>query len=800
MDARSISLLEFPQVRERLAEKTSFGPSRRLAEALVPSADPVIVARGLDETDQTRALLSERPGVGIGASHDIDPWVGRAVRGGRLDPDQFLGILDTLDAASRLQTSLQDDRRPLLRDIARRLHSLPALRSTLARSFDPAGELLDTASPRLGGLRAAVRVAYDRLRRRLDTMVGSELAGALQEPIITLRNGRYVVPVKAEARSRVKGIVHDASGSGQTLFVEPLVVVELGNAWREAQAAVDEEVGRILDELSALVGANATLLRETLEALAAFDFWAAKAQLAAEMDATRAETSERPVVELLSARHPGLSGRVVPIDVRLGDGYTALVITGPNTGGKTVALRTLGLLALMHQAGLHIPAAPGSRLPVFRDVFADIGDEQSIAQSLSTFSGHLRSIIRIVAEAGPGTLVLLDELGAGTDPTEGSALAQALLDHFIRSGALVAATTHYAELKVYAHETPAARNASVEFDLETLSPTYRLSIGLPGGSQAFAIAERLGLPDAIVADARSRLSENEAAFESTLAAIRDRERELAAALDRAREAEAKAAEALRAADEERRRARRERDEAVKAARADAERLVATLRDEVASTRRRLERDSLTAPAIDAIVERAEQTLERLPQLERPAAVETPRVERRWRVGERARSRTGGWEGRIAALERGGKRATLEAGGMRVLVETSDLEPALVGAGQGGSAAVAGGARSREAGGGATDGGPGGPSNIGALRLGRARSVASSLDLRGARVDEALDALSRYLDDASLAGLDRVTVIHGLGTGALRDAVRDLAGGHPLVKAFRPGERGEGGDGATIVTL
>ena len=435
------------------------------------------------------------------------------MRGGRLDPQQFLEIVETLDAASRLATSLAEERRPLLRDLGRRLHPLPALRSTLARSFDPVGELLDTASPRLGGLRGAVRIAYDRLRRRLDSLVGSELGGALQEPIVTLRNGRYVVPIRAEARSRVKGIVHDASGSGQTLFVEPLVIVELGNAWREAQAAVDEEVGRILDELSALVAANATLLRETLDALAQFDFWAAKAQLAAEMDGIRPALADRTEVVLLSARHPGLTGRVVPIDIRLGDGYTALVITGPNTGGKTVALRTLGLLALMHQAGLHVPAESGSKLPVFRDVFADIGDEQSIAQSLSTFSGHLRSIIRIVAHAGPGTLVLLDELGAGTDPTEGSALAQALLDHFIRSGALVAATTHYAEIKVYAHETPAARNASVEFDLETLSPTYRLTIGLPGGSQAFAIAERLGLPGGIVADARCRLSENQRAFE-----------------------------------------------------------------------------------------------------------------------------------------------------------------------------------------------------------------------------------------------------------------------------------------------
>ena len=793
MDARSVALLEFPAVRERLAERTSFPPSRRLAEALVPSADPVLVVRGLDETDQARQLLQERPGVGIGAAHDIEPWVGRAVRGGRLDPQQFLEIAETLDAASRLATSLADERRPLLRDVGRRVHPLPALRSTLARSFDPVGELLDTASPRLGPLRAAVRIAYDRLRRRLDSLVGSELGGALQEPIVTLRNGRYVVPIRAEARSRVKGIVHDASGSGQTLFVEPLVIVELGNAWREAQAAVEEEEGRILDELSALVGANATLLSETLDALAQFDLWTAKAQLAAEMDGVRPELADRPEVVLLSARHPGLTGHVVPIDVRLGDGYTALVITGPNTGGKTVTLRTLGLLALMHQAGLHIPAAAGSRLPVFRDVFADIGDEQSIAQSLSTFSGHLRSIIRIVEHAGPGTLVLLDELGAGTDPTEGSALAQALLDHFIRSQALVAATTHYAELKVYAHETPAARNASVEFDLETLSPTYRLTIGLPGGSQAFAIAERLGLPGAIVADARSRLTDNQQAFESTLASIRRQEGEIAEAVERARIADARAAEALRAADEERRRTRRERDEAVRAAREEAERLVDDLRQDVAGLRRRLERETVTAPAIDAVLARAEGTLERLPEPRRAERRE-PAAPRTWRLGERARSRSGGWEGRIAALEKGGTRATLEAGGMRVSVAVDDLEPAVGGAGAGD------GTPDRSSGRGTAPGRADTGSGIGALQLSRARTVASSLDLRGARVDEALDALSRYLDDASLAGLEQVTIVHGLGTGALRDAVRTQAGSHPLVRSFRPGERGEGGDGATIVRL
>ncbi len=787
MDAKSITLLEFPLVRERLANATGFPPGRRLAEELGPVADPVLVEIGLEETSQVRALLAEHPSAGIGGAHDIGPAVVRAARGGRLDAVQFASIAQTLEAASRLRDILAEDRRPLLNDLARSLHPLPALRSTLERSFDPTGELLDTASPRLGALRRATRIAYERLRSRLEQLVhSSEVGPALQDPIVTLRNGRYVVPVRADARSRVKGIVHDASGSGQTLFVEPLIAVELGNAWREAQLAEAAEVERILDELSALVGSQADALRETLDALARFDLWSAKARLAEEMDAVRAETAARPEISLKGARHPGLSGRVVPIDVELGADFRALLVTGPNTGGKTVTLRTIGLLVLMHQAGLHVPAEPGSRLPVLRDVFADIGDEQSVAQSLSTFSGHLRSIVRIAAAAGPSTLVLLDELGAGTDPTEGSALAQALLDHFLRAGALVAATTHYAELKVYAHTTPEVTNASVEFDLETLSPTYHLRIGLPGGSQAFAIAERLGLPAPIVADARSRLSEGQQAFEETLASIRATDLAAREALDRARAAEQRAAEAQRTADEERRRARRERDAAVAAARADAERLVEDLRADIRGARRRLERETVTAPALDELVERAEERLGRLPA-PAPAVPTAPVEPVAWRVGARARSRTGGWEGRIVALERGGKRATLEVGGMRVTASVDELEPATAPPGDQGRSS-----RSRASEEAAT--------GISRLRLERARTIASSLDVRGARVDEALEIVGRYLEDASLAGLERALIIHGMGTGALRDAIRGAATAHPLVREVRAGERGEGGDGVTVVTF
>ncbi len=530
-----------------------------------------------------------------------------------------------------------------------------------------------------------MRLAHERLRGRLDALIHSELSGALQEPLVTMRGGRYVVPVRADAKGRVRGIVHDQSGSGQTLFVEPLVVVELSNAWREAQLAVQAEEERVLDELSAHVGANAEALTADLEALARFDLWLCRARLADEMDAVRPALASRPMVTLLSARHPGLRGRVVPIDVRLGGEYTALVITGPNTGGKTVALRTVGLLVLMNQAGLHVPVADGSALPVFRDVLADIGDEQSVAQSLSTFSGHLRTITRIVEAAGEGTLVLLDELGAGTDPTEGSALAQSLLDHFIRAGTLVVATTHYAELKTYAHNEPRARNASVDFDLATLAPTFHLSIGLPGTSQAFAIAERLGLPAALVEDARSRLSVAQQEFETTLASIRRTQLDITAAEARTAEAEQRAQAALAEAEEERRRARAERRVAAAEARRQAEVALAAIEAEIAEMRGALARETLTEARLDQAMSRIDARLAVMPRVE-DVREPAPAVRGGWQVGQRAAT-SSGWLGTLVGLDEARGRATLDVSGMRLEVALDELQaasasgPALVGAGR-----------------------------------------------------------------------------------------------------------------------
>ena len=806
MDARSQELLEYPALRARLAGYASFPPSRRLAETLAPSSDPVVVARLLDETDEARAFLSGRPEAGIGGARDIGTAIGRADRGGRLDPSELVAVAETLVAAGRLADALRAVELPRLHELSRLITPLPSLRDRLLASIDPAGEILDGASPALGGLRRAVRLAYERLRARLEQLVhGAELGSALQEPIVTLRNGRYVIPVRADAKAKVRGIVHDQSGSGQTLFIEPLVAVELGNAWREAQLKVQAEEERILDELSALVGSQAAPLRETLDALARFDFWASRARLAAELDGIRAETSRRDIV-LLSARHPGLTGRVVPIDLRLGDGYTALVITGPNTGGKTVALRTVGLLCLMHQSGLHVPAATGSRLPILRDVFADIGDEQSVAQSLSTFSGHLRSIVRIVAAAGQGCLVLLDELGAGTDPTEGSALAQALLDQFIRSGAMVMATTHYAELKIYAHETPQARNASVEFDLETLSPTYRLSIGLPGTSQAFAIAARLGLSAELVADARSRLSHAQQDFEQTLASIKASQQAIDAARETALAAEGRALEARRSAEDERRRARQERREAAAAAREEAEQAVGAIHAEIAAARDLLSRQTLTESRLDEAMAGLEQRLAAIPGGAAPAA-EPGSDPGEWHIGDRV-STQAGWVGFIAAVDVGRGRATLAAGGAHVEVPLMELEHGELAPTRASRAASAAGAAGASGAPGPERPGTGRRGDFGApeeprtprgdpaavraalgARSGSPRAIPSTLDVRGARVEQVIDLLDQTLDHAALAGAGRLTVIHGHGTGALRDAVRNLVSSHPLVKDWRPGERG-----------
>ncbi|MGH2445075.1 MAG: endonuclease MutS2 [Candidatus Limnocylindria bacterium] len=791
-DAGTLRALEFGAIVEQLAALTAFGPSRELAEASLPMADASHVGLLHDQTDEAARLLDEQAQATIGGARDIRGALDRAARGGRLTPEELLEIAVTLDATGRFASRLGAWRGSHLSGLRDELDAAPELAQRIGRSVDEGGELLDTASSELASIRKRLRTAQDRVRERLNAMLRStQLAGVIGDPIVTVRAGRYVIPIRAEAKGRVKGIVHDQSASGATLFIEPLTVVELNNAWTEATLAQGREEERILEELSRAVEARSDALRASLAALARADLWLARARLGAQMDATRVAASD-DAVELLSARHPLLGPSAVPIDLRLGErfGYRALVVTGPNTGGKTVSLKTLGLLSLMHQAGMRVPAAGGARLPVFRRVMADIGDEQSIAQSLSTFSSHLRNVVRYVAAAGPSTLVLLDEVGAGTDPAEGSALAMAIVARLLDAGATVAATTHYAELKTFATEHPGVTNAAVEFDVATLQPTYRLTIGLPGKSQAFAIAERLGLPSEILGDARDRISAEHASMEETLAAIAAARDDQAEALDAARAERAAAEAETERARKGTARARKEAADLLAESRRAADDLVARAEREVAEVRRELTRQRNlaggkggggAATAFDEMRRRAARAREESapPPPPPPDASETEDARSpQPRPGLWARSRTLGTTGRIVEVSGRTGRVTMETEGARLVLPSDDLEvvPEPVS-------------------------GPT-PRDIAAdeLRRRAAARVSPSIDLHGERVEAALERLGDYLDEALLAGLDSVVIVHGIGTGALRRAVREALAEHPRVRGVRSGRKDEGGDGATVAEL
>jgi DNA mismatch repair protein MutS2 len=781
-DAASLRALEFSAITEQLAARTAFAPSRELAEATLPVGDAVHVALLHDQTDEAARLLEMHADATIGGARDIRDALARARRGGRLAPAELLDVAGTLHATDLFRRRLSRWSAPQLAGVREDLEPAPALRERIERSIDPSGEVLDSASPALKTARRRMRVAQERLRERLNAMLHSpDLAGAIGDAIVTQRAGRYVIPVRAEAKGRVPGIVHDQSASAATLFIEPLAVVELNNAWTEATLEAAEAEARVLEALSREVERQAEGLSTSLSALARADLWLARARLAGDMDAVRPAVAE-DAVELLSARHPLLGPEAVPIDLRLGErfGYRALVITGPNTGGKTVALKTLGLLALMHQSGLRVPAADGARLPVFARIMADIGDEQSIAQSLSTFSSHLRNVVRFLEVAGPQTMVLLDEIGAGTDPAEGSALAMAVVTILLERGALVAATTHYAELKAFAETQPGVTNAAVEFDVATLRPTYHLSIGLPGASQAFAIAERLGLAPEVLAVARERISSTHASLEETLAAIRRAESERAEALATASEERHAARAERERAEVGTDRARREAARILVEARRAADSLLAAAEREVAEARRAARSsDSAALADIGARTARRRARIAAAPppaELVADEAALEPGPQPR--VGLWGRSRTLGRSGRIAAISGRTGRVTLDADGARLVVPGDDVE-----------VVDEPGAAPPER-------------DLAAEELVRraAAELPLSLDLRGERVEAALERLAAHLDQALLAGADQVVVIHGAGTGALRRAIREYLADHPRVRTQRRGRREEGGDGATVGEL
>lgn len=802
----TLETLEFPKILAQLARYAAFSGSRTLALELQPATTQREVLRRQQHTAEAQRLLDELPDLSVGGARDVRSAVGLARRGGVLEPQSLLEISATLVSMRRLGDALhrlEGRGYPLLAALGDALPRLPVLEDEIGRAIGDDGVVLDNASPALARIRSEVRVAYDRLQDKLQNLINStQYAGALQEPIVTVRNGRYVVPVKASHRREVRGLVHDQSSSGATLYIEPLSTVDLNNRWRELQLAEEHEVARILGALSELVGAEGEAISGGVARLAEIDLLFALARYGQAMrcvtpeivtdaqqmsnDGVPSVAQHAPLV-LLKARHPLLDqNTVVPTDIWLGGDFRVLLITGPNTGGKTVALKTLGLLALMAQAGMPIPARDGSRLPVFGQVFADIGDEQSIEQSLSTFSGHMTNIIRILgaldAPADPysdeasGALVLLDELGAGTDPVEGAALARVIIERLLERGVYAAATTHYAELKAFAYGTEGVQNGSVEFDVETLAPTYRLSIGLPGRSNALAIATRLGLANDLVERARSTITRENVQVEQLLEDIYREREQTAQEIARAGELRADAEQLRERYSAEYAELARTKDAQVQAARDELEEQLRDVRGQLRRLRDDFRSVSLTRQWLEQAEQRIQEVAARVPEPPKPQRVEEPQ-EQPLQPGETVLVRSVGLNGEIIAVDDDENEADVQVGGFRMRVGLNDIERRQL------TGREARNERRREA-----------RANIPA-----APEVSMSFDMRGWRAAEVAEKLDRYLNDAYLAGLPQVRLIHGKGTGALRQVVREVLTGHPLVSNYAAGGQ-DGGDGVTVATL
>lgn len=816
MQPKHLNTLEFPKILERLAKYAAFSASKALVQALQPSPYLAEVQTRQKETSEAIHLLSAKPTVGVGGARDVRPLVERTQRGGVLMPLDLLEIRQTLSAARDLQRTLSRlaEAYPRLADMAGRIEECPGVVNAIGQAINERGDVKNEASPDLARIRREMETAHSRLMEKLNRLVASpRYRPYLQEPIVTQREGRYVVPLKAEFKSKIQGIIHDQSASGATFFIEPLTTVDLNNQWRQLQLAEEEEIRKILVELSDLVRQHANFIAHTVEALADLDLAFAKAKYAEATKATepvlfelpkgtqRRENGEMgrsgkkisPVqFKLIAARHPLLDPQsVVPIDVALPDNTRMLVITGPNTGGKTVSLKTIGLLAVMAQAGLRIPASDGSSLPVFNNIFADIGDEQSIEQSLSTFSSHLTNIVQILAQCDERSLVIFDELGAGTDPIEGSALARSILSHLLERGVTTFVATHYSELKAYAHTTPGVTNASMEFDLESLAPTYRLQIGLPGASNAFAIASRLGLSAGIIEQAQGLVGENAQRVEAMLAEIRS---QVEAAHATRRQAEQDLAEV----EAERQVLQRrlddidaERRDILDSARADARREIKAVREEIRALREeakelaRRQRLVAAGPAISAETAPAPQTPALETVEEKLATVEgrvivkatpAPTKSRRSdeiRPGDRVFIQQFNTVGEVVDIHN--KQVEVQLGNFRATVPLNGVE-----------------LRERPA--------PEAEKPVSTVKLPAVESPGMELDLRGQMAEEALLRLDQYLDQAFMAHLPWVRIIHGKGSGTLRQVVRQALSDHPLIATYRAGDPGEGGDGVTVAKL
>lgn len=795
MDAHTLHVLEYRKIIDQLAAHTSNGLGREFALQLQPLSYPETVTRRLQETREARELRDKDSGLPLGGIHDIREVIERARVEHRLTPRELLDTMYTAGAGRRMRIYLlhRQEKYPLLAEIASNLPALTQLEQRVETCISEAAEVRDTASAELNRLRSQLKIVHNRINDRLQSLLSNEKYRTwIQEFVVTVREGRYCIPVKAEYAKAFGGIVHDSSQSGATVFVEPGQTSELGNELKQLAIKEEQEVERILYELTRLVGSFYDELNRMVNILGHLDVIHAKAVLAEEMGASEPALNRRGIVKLYNARHPLLPGKVVPIDIELGDRFTTLLITGPNTGGKTVTLKTVGLLTLMTLAGMQIPASPDSQVALFDQVFADIGDEQDIQQSLSTFSAHLKNIVHIVETIQDNALVLMDEVGAGTDPAEGAAMAKALLDHLMARNARVLATTHYGELKEYAYARAGVENASVEFDRESLSPTYRILLGVPGSSNAFYIASRIGLRKEIVDESRAFLSRREIETGELLQQIEasrkktaEAERDAVKARDEAYAArEEYQTRVKQIADVQRtvrQQAREEAKEILRRASDKAENLVRELQKMNKGARKGPTiRQRLNTLKNDTYTEL--ETEEMLPE-EDLAPIEPGH---KYRKGDHVRVLTLNMDGQLldhptdglVPVQIGMMRATLPLEQLRPLKKTEAREAEK---------------RAERKGGGTATG-------ISEITMRKSMQIAPELMLRAMRVEEALSLLDKYIDDAYAAGLHQARIIHGIGTGALRRAVSDYLRGHDAVASFRLGDDGEGGEGATVVTF
>ena len=779
---RALRVLEFTKIRERLASYALTDMGKEKCLALVPCVDFSDAVHSLDETEEAVTLISYLGGHPLASFPDVREHIKLAAKGACLSPRALLDVASCLRASKMARSALVRDKEdtPILTGYASRITTLDGLENDITTAIISEEEIADRASADLFQIRRQIRSANERMREKLNQMIrSSSFAKNLQDSIITMRGDRYCIPVKAECRANVPGLVHDQSASGATLFIEPMFVVELGNDLKQLRAKEQLEIARILQALSDRIGPNAENLDLNISLLTHLDFAFAKGMLSRSMFGVLPKMNTRGYVKIIRGRHPLIDPeKVVPSNLWLGDEFTTLIITGPNTGGKTVTLKTVGLFTLMAMSGLHVPADYGTEISFFHKVYADIGDEQSIEQSLSTFSSHMTNIVNIVKNVDNDDLVLFDELGAGTDPTEGAALAQSILSSLLKRGIRTMATTHYSELKAFALSTPGIENASVEFDVESLRPTYRLSIGIPGKSNAFEISRKLGLPESYIDASKELLSKEDIRFEDVIAnaeyhrQIAERERAIAEETRRETVKLRNEAEKLRAEIEQ------SREKSLKKAKEEARRIMENARRESEGILRELKAMKKQAATpeheVQKLKKRMEEGIDALSEglSEKSAVNFTP--PKTVRVGESVEIVHLGTKGTVLSVPDRNGEVQIQAGIIKMKAHLSQLK--VVEAEKPKKSRV-----------------------INKVSAAKA-SVPMEIDVRGQTLEEAIGAVDIYLADATLGGLNEVSIIHGKGTGVLRAGIQRHLKSHLNVKKFRDGMYGEGEQGVTVVTL